>query len=152
MTFWHFWTLFLPNSLQQLASNIGKHLVFCKGVFMTININVVMSETVLPVSTVGKIQQKTLETFGQWPCLWQCKTTQAILTGGWDIVCISETGSGKILMFWISLLFQTNRIQVIITPLNILGEQNQTQLKKFIFSAVVITASSATAQNFQLCY
>ncbi|KAI0738168.1 hypothetical protein C8Q80DRAFT_1060062, partial [Daedaleopsis nitida] len=57
------------------------------------------------------------------PYLWQCHAAIALLKGDRDVVCISGTGSGKTLTFWIPLLFRPNGIQVIITPLNILGTQ-----------------------------
>ncbi|ETW75969.1 hypothetical protein HETIRDRAFT_53821, partial [Heterobasidion irregulare TC 32-1] len=38
------------------------------------------------------------------------------------------TGSGKTLTFWMLLLF-ASRIQIIVTPLNILGKQNKDDLR-----------------------
>ncbi|KAI0829217.1 P-loop containing nucleoside triphosphate hydrolase protein [Trametes gibbosa] len=65
------------------------------------------------------------------------------------VVCISGTGSGKTLRFWMPLLFQPNSIQIIITPLNVLGDQNIKQLADLDICAIAICAKTATAQNFE---
>jgi superfamily II DNA helicase RecQ len=49
---------------------------------------------------------------------------EAILQHDKDIISIVATGSGKTLTFWMPLLFRLYGIQIIITPLNILGKQN----------------------------
>ncbi|KIK77246.1 hypothetical protein PAXRUDRAFT_167432, partial [Paxillus rubicundulus Ve08.2h10] len=41
-----------------------------------------------------------------------------------DVFIVSPAGSGKALTFWIPLLFNHDRISIIVTPLNILGEKN----------------------------
>ena len=43
---------------------------------------------------------------------------------------ILPTGSGKTLMFWIPLLFNSDGIIIIVTALNILGDKNVTELEK----------------------
>lgn len=100
--------------------------------------------------TIGEIRQKTLESFGRRACLWQCEATRAVVEGLRDVVCISGTGSGKTLTFWMPLLFREDGIQIIITPLNILGEQNRKQLEDLGISAVTITGESATAEIFKV--
>ncbi|KAF8155192.1 hypothetical protein K438DRAFT_1460404, partial [Mycena galopus ATCC 62051] len=64
------------------------------------------------------IRAKAVEHFGYQPCLWQIKVVEAILKRNGDVVCISTTGSGKTLTFWLPLLFKTDGIQLVITPLN----------------------------------
>ncbi|CDO74559.1 hypothetical protein BN946_scf184632.g16 [Trametes cinnabarina] len=46
------------------------------------------------------------------------------------------------------LLFRPDGIQIIITPLNILGEQNTAQLQRLGIRAIAISAKTATAKNF----
>ncbi|KAJ7701238.1 hypothetical protein B0H17DRAFT_924702, partial [Mycena rosella] len=41
---------------------------------------------------------------------------EAILKRDGDVVCISATGSGKTLTFWLPLLFRPNGIQLVISP------------------------------------
>ncbi|KAG1852966.1 hypothetical protein C8R48DRAFT_573136, partial [Suillus tomentosus] len=61
-----------------------------------------------------------------------------------DIICIAGTGKGKTLTFWMPLLFDSTSVQVVITPLNLLGEQNVMDLKKAGISAISIHADTAT--------
>ncbi|KAG1905441.1 uncharacterized protein F5891DRAFT_976372 [Suillus fuscotomentosus] len=56
---------------------------------------------------------------------------------------------GKTLTFWMPLLFDSTSVQVVITPLNLLGEQNVMDLKKAGISAISIHTDTATAHNFQ---
>ncbi|KAG2046074.1 hypothetical protein BDR06DRAFT_899841, partial [Suillus hirtellus] len=55
-----------------------------------------------------------------------------------DIICIAGTGKGKTLTFWMPLLFDSTSVQVVITPLNLLGKQNVMDLKKAGISAISI--------------
>jgi hypothetical protein len=57
--------------------------------------------------------------FHQSPCFWQMKISLSLLTQQDDIVCISGTGSGKSLVFWMPLLVRPNKIQVVITRRNL---------------------------------
>ncbi|EJF56824.1 P-loop containing nucleoside triphosphate hydrolase protein, partial [Dichomitus squalens LYAD-421 SS1] len=99
--------------------------------------------------TIAEIRARTLEKFGRRPCLWQCNATLAQLRGDKDVVCISGTGSGKTLTFWMPLLFRPDGIQVIISPLNILGTQNTEQLARLGIPAFAFRGETATAENFQ---
>ncbi|KAI0756195.1 P-loop containing nucleoside triphosphate hydrolase protein, partial [Daedaleopsis nitida] len=99
--------------------------------------------------SVEEIRRKGQDVFGRRPCLWQCRATLALLRGGKDVICISGTGSGKTLTFWLPLLFRPEGIQVVITPLNVLGNQNQTQLAKVGISAVAVNSKTASAKLFQ---
>ncbi|EIW61392.1 P-loop containing nucleoside triphosphate hydrolase protein [Trametes versicolor FP-101664 SS1] len=98
---------------------------------------------------ISEIRRRTTEKLGRQPCLWQCDVAQAILKGDKDIVCISGTGSGKTLTFWMPLLFRPRGIQLVITPLNILGTQNKKQLHDMGISAVVLSGETATRENFK---
>ncbi|KAI0674174.1 P-loop containing nucleoside triphosphate hydrolase protein [Trametes maxima] len=102
-----------------------------------------------PFNSKRAIQQRTLLHFGRRPCLWQCNIVLALLQKSRDVVCISGTGSGKTLTFWMPLLFREDGIQVVITPLNILGNQNTMQLERLGIRAIAISAQTATAKNFQ---
>ncbi|KAI0741660.1 P-loop containing nucleoside triphosphate hydrolase protein [Daedaleopsis nitida] len=99
--------------------------------------------------TVSEVQQRVLARFGCRPCRWQCEVALALLRGDKDVICISGTGSGKTLPFWIPLVLRPNGIQLIITPLNILGSQNRQQLEKLGISAINIVAKTATSENIQ---
>ncbi|KAI0641185.1 P-loop containing nucleoside triphosphate hydrolase protein [Trametes meyenii] len=99
--------------------------------------------------SLDEIRQQTMQHFGRRPCLWQCESALAQLRGDKDIVCISGTGSGKTLTFWMPLLFRPEGIQVVITPLNILGNQNQKQLERLGITAVAMSGETATPANFK---
>jgi superfamily II DNA helicase RecQ len=81
------------------------------------------------------------------------KVVQAILEGKKHIASIAATGMGKTLTFWMPLLFKPKGyIQVIVTPLNILGKQNvaSKSLAKAGFKSIFINADSATGDNFRV--
>ena len=66
-------------------------------------------------------------------CTWQINICQALLEGSWD----------KTLMFWLPLFFQPDGIQIIVTPLNILGQQNIDMLTKTVVKGIFISAKTA---------
>ncbi|KAI0688583.1 P-loop containing nucleoside triphosphate hydrolase protein [Cerioporus squamosus] len=99
--------------------------------------------------SIAELQQKTLEKFGCTPCRWQCDVALALLAGKQDVICISGTGSGKTLPFWMPLLFRPDGIQVVVTPLNILGSQNQNKLQALGIPAINVTADNATAKTIE---
>ncbi|KAG2740214.1 hypothetical protein P692DRAFT_20753646, partial [Suillus brevipes Sb2] len=70
------------------------------------------------------------EKFSVKPCLWQLKVAQTLLKGDQDVICMTGTGMGKTLGFWLPLLFRDGGIQIIVTPLNMLGKQNAASLAK----------------------
>jgi ATP-dependent DNA helicase RecQ len=100
---------------------------------------------------LSEIRDKVQAVFGCRPCLWQLKVVRAILKRDKDVASIAATGSGKTLTFWMPLLFIPDGIQVVVTPLNILGNQNVDSLAKVGISAITITTETATAENFQVC-
>ena len=101
--------------------------------------------------TLTQVFVQTEEVFGHQPCLWQQKVTQAFLSCQ-DVIWIAGTGKGKTLTFWMPLLFSGTSIQIIITPLNLLGEQNVRALEKAGIQAISIQAETAMGLNFQVCH
>jgi superfamily II DNA helicase RecQ len=75
---------------------------------------------------------------------------EAILKHDKDIISIAATGAGKTLTFWMPLLFKKDGIQVIITPLNILGKQNILSLEVIGISGITVTAKNATKWTFKV--
>ena len=58
---------------------------------------------------------------------------------------------GKTLTFWLPLLFRLQgSMQLIITPLNLLGKQNAAALNKAGLRGIAISAESATLENFRV--
>ena len=103
-----------------------------------------------PLPSHEEIRRKTLARFGFVPCLWQIKVVEAILKHDRDVVSIVATGSGKTLTFWMPLLFRDGGIQIVISPLNLLGEQNVVDLAAKTVPATV-TVKNANKQTFQVC-
>jgi superfamily II DNA helicase RecQ len=99
---------------------------------------------------LSQIRDRVERCFGYRPCLWQIRVVQALLKNNKDVVSISATGSGKSLTFWMPLLFIPDAVQIVITPLNILGKQTVETLGKVGIQAITITAESATVENFQV--
>ncbi|KIL56654.1 hypothetical protein M378DRAFT_39791, partial [Amanita muscaria Koide BX008] len=82
------------------------------------------------IPSIDEIRCKAFDVLGKRPCLWQANVCQAILEGNRDVISIAGTGMGKTLTFWLPLLFRPDGIQIIVTPLNILGQQNVETLEK----------------------
>lgn len=99
---------------------------------------------------LSQVRDKVEKCFGYRPCLWQLRVVQAVLKHDGDIVSVAATGSGKTLTFWMPLLFIPDGIQLVVTPLNILGKQNVDTLEKVGIKAISMTAETATAENFQV--
>ncbi|EPQ50051.1 P-loop containing nucleoside triphosphate hydrolase protein [Gloeophyllum trabeum ATCC 11539] len=101
------------------------------------------------VPSLSQIRAAISEKFGYRACLWQLQVVQALLRGDKDVVCIAGTGSGKTLTFWMPLVFKPKGLQIIVTPLNILGDQNTGGLKKLGISGIALNKETATARNLQ---
>ena len=59
-----------------------------------------------------------------------------------------ESLNAKTLSFFMPVLFDESSIQIVITPLNILGAQNVEYLRKAGIPAISISAETATVENF----
>jgi superfamily II DNA helicase RecQ len=96
--------------------------------------------------------KKLVETsFGFTPCTWQLDSALSQLQKK-DVFTISPTGSGKTLTFWIPMLCNDGGVTIIITPLNILGDKNETEVHAMGISAVNLTATTATDEVFKVSF
>lgn len=102
------------------------------------------------VPTWSEIRQRAQERFEVRPCLWQLKVAEALLKHEKDVVCMAGTGMGKTLGFWLPLLFRPGGIQVVVTPLNMLGKQNVASLAKAGIRGIAINSETATAASFSV--
>ncbi|KAF8833552.1 hypothetical protein BDN67DRAFT_916726 [Paxillus ammoniavirescens] len=111
-----------------------------------------MSVPALPFETtrLAAIRDKAHQVFPKRPCLWQLKIAKGFLKGDRDIVCIVGTGMDKTLTFWLPLLFCLEGIQIVMTPLNQLGQQNVDSLCKAGIHSIAINAETATLDNFRV--
>jgi len=95
----------------------------------------------LSLPTLSLIQDKCKEIFNKTPCQFQSLLCLWHLQRK-NIISISPTGSGKTLTFWLPLLFSPTSIIIIITALNVLGDQFVAQLEEVGFPAVAVTAAN----------
>ncbi|KIK72934.1 hypothetical protein PAXRUDRAFT_21420 [Paxillus rubicundulus Ve08.2h10] len=102
--------------------------------------------------SISDIRKCAEEILGVRPCLWQLKVVEALLKRDQDMLCIAGTGMGKTLTFWMPLLFRPDGIQIIVTPLNMLGKQNATSLAKAGIRAIAVNSETATPLTFQLLH
>ncbi len=89
--------------------------------------------------------------FGFFPCTWQLKAALTQLERN-DLLTLAPTGSGKTLTFWIPLLFNGGGVSIVVTPLNVLGEKNVSELSLVSIPAVNLTASSASDKTFKVLH
>ncbi|KAI5982309.1 P-loop containing nucleoside triphosphate hydrolase protein, partial [Pisolithus albus] len=99
--------------------------------------------------SLSNIRSHTQQVFGVRPCRWQLRVAETILNGEKDVICIAGTGMGKTLTFWMPLLFRPDGVQIVVTPLNLLGQQNVTSLAKAGIQVISISSETATPANFQ---
>jgi superfamily II DNA helicase RecQ len=103
--------------------------------------------------SAAEIRAKTQEIFGKTPCLFQIELCLSQLQGHsirQDIISIAPTGSGKTLCFLMPLLFNNNKISIIITALNLLGEQFHRQAQDAGISVIAVTATNNSQATFRV--
>jgi len=108
-----------------------------------------MSQALSPLPTLSVIEDKCKEIFGKTPCRFQSLLCQWQLQRK-NIISISPTGSGKTLTFWLPLVFSPTSIIIIISALNVLGDQFVAQLEEVGFPAVAVTASNDNDITFSV--
>jgi len=59
---------------------------------------------------------------------------------------------GKTLTFWLPLLFCSTGSQIVVTPLNQLGQQNVDSLRLAGIQSIAINAETATWDNFRVSW
>lgn len=106
------------------------------------------SPPVPPDLSYANIRAKVEAKFQKRPCRWQCQVAQSIAQGK-DVIIDVGTGMGKTLAFFIPMLFNPGKIQIIVTALNVLGKQNVEQLERAGISAISVSAETATFDNFR---
>lgn len=98
----------------------------------------------LSIPSIDLIRHKAFDVLGKRPCLWQANICQVLLEGNRDVISIAGTGMGKTLTFWLPLLFRPDGVQIVVTPLNILGQQNVETLGKARIQAIFLSADTAS--------
>ncbi|KAF8574346.1 hypothetical protein K439DRAFT_1372718, partial [Ramaria rubella] len=68
-----------------------------------------------------------------------------------DVVYISGTGSGKMLTFWMPLIYEKESITILVTALNVLGQQTADTLRNTGIPSINVTQANAHSKTFQVC-
>ena len=109
-----------------------------------------LSENLSPNLSI--IHKRAKDVFNKTPCLWQLKIAEAFLQQDRDIVCIAGTGMGKTLSFWLPLLLRPTGIQIVVTLLNQLGQQNVESLQTARIQSIAISSDTAIHENFRVSF
>ena len=76
------------------------------------------------------------------------------LYAGKDVIGCAPTGARKTLSFWIPLLMALEdgreMITIVVTPLNLLGKQNQATLEKVGLPAVAVSKENANVETWSV--
>ena len=99
-----------------------------------------------------KIRDLALKTFGRLLCHSQVEIVQKLAKKK-DVIACLPTGAGKTLTFWMPILMaiadgHQEKISFVVTPLNLLGKQNEAQLKEANVTAISISAKNAHEETF----
>lgn len=105
-----------------------------------------MSDLNIRIPSVEELRKEVKARFGYNPCTFQIKDALSQLRRH-DTITIAATGSGKTLTFWIPLLFNDNGITIIITALNVLGDQNVKDLERLGIPAINLTPENSSQDS-----
>ena len=112
----------------------------------------VMSSLNYTVPSLEEMDDNVHKKLGFRACIFQLRSGHLQLLGK-NVFTFAPTGAGKTLTFWIPLLFNDNGIQILVTPLNLLGDKNVREIAElFGISSVNVTAQTATDELFKVKY
>ncbi|KDQ31886.1 hypothetical protein PLEOSDRAFT_1028795, partial [Pleurotus ostreatus PC15] len=90
--------------------------------------------------------------FHKQACWFQMEMAKAVYEG-YDVVGVAATGSGKTLSFFAPLAMALEegqkKVVFVVTPLNLLGQQNCEDLNKVGLPAISVTAENASPETFK---
>lgn len=103
----------------------------------------------LNVPSIEEIKKRALQYFKLNPCLWQGDAATVQIKGKHALVIV-PTGGGKSLAIWLPLLFETDTIIIMITPLNALANQHAKWLNEHNIPALSFNSESNTKDNIKV--
>ena len=90
--------------------------------------------------------------FQKRPCWFQIQIALALYNGK-DVIAVAPTGAGKTLSFWIPMLMtladgKPNMMTFVVTPLTLLGKQNQRELEDAGLRGIAVSSENSTDRVF----
>ncbi|KAH6893859.1 P-loop containing nucleoside triphosphate hydrolase protein [Coprinopsis sp. MPI-PUGE-AT-0042] len=114
-----------------------------------------MSASTHPNSTwtTERIRELGMKAFSKRLCYSQIEIIKQ-LSCKKDVIACLPTGAGKTLTFWMPLLMaleegKKDSLTFVVTPLNILGKQNEEQLNSAGLRAISVTGKNASKETFK---
>ena len=103
---------------------------------------------------IEKIRRLVEQKFRKCACWFQVQVTLTLKEGK-DVIGVALTGAGKTLSFWIPLPMAleeefTDKVSFVVTPLNLLGKQNQHELENASIHAIAVMADDANMKTFKV--
>jgi superfamily II DNA helicase RecQ len=98
----------------------------------------------------NELRQKIKEVLGKRPCDFQFKLYKAQQSGK-NIISVARTGSGKTLTYFMPLVTSLDGIIIIVTALNVLGEQFEREARAAGFSAKSVNSENDNDEVFTVC-
>ncbi|TFK78706.1 P-loop containing nucleoside triphosphate hydrolase protein [Polyporus arcularius HHB13444] len=97
--------------------------------------------------TDDQIRARTLEVFGKRPCIFQIRVCRAQLERH-NVISIAPTGSGKTLSYLMTLAFSVDSVIILVTALNVLGDQFVREAEAVGYKAVFVNAENDNDMTF----
>ncbi|TFK59387.1 P-loop containing nucleoside triphosphate hydrolase protein [Pluteus cervinus] len=114
-----------------------------------------MSSTSTPAKrtwSIKEIRDLVYKHFKKRACWMQIQAALAI-HDGLDAITCAATGSGKTLSFWMPVLMAKDEgrdvMSLLVTPINLLGQQNAGTLEKAGLRAIAVSAENANEKTFE---
>jgi superfamily II DNA helicase RecQ len=109
----------------------------------------------IPNWDAEKIQALVHERFQKRPCWFQIQIALALYNEK-DVIAVAPTGAGKTLSFWIPMLMtladgKLNKMTFVVTPLTLLGKQNQRELEDAGLKGIALSSENSTDEVFKVC-
>ena len=97
----------------------------------------------------SELRAKILQIFKKRPCDFQYKLLEAQQHGK-NIISVARTGSGKTLTYFMPLVMSDDSIIIIVTALNVLGEQFEREAQTAGYAALSVNGENESDSVFKV--
>lgn len=104
-----------------------------------------------PAATDADVRAEMEKVLGKRPCEFQYKLYKAQESGK-NIISVARTGSGKTLTYFMPLVTSRDGIVIIVTALNVLGDQFEREANAAGFPAKSINGTNESDEVFKVCH